>query len=80
MIVSATIRDSCSTASKSIGVDRRPPYALLEANADGHDLALHRVAYDTDAVIRAIFAHHVFPNPEWLVAKFGSSTPVTALS
>jgi hypothetical protein len=31
---------------------------------------LHRVAYDTEAVIRAIYAHHMYPNSEWLAAKF----------
>jgi predicted phosphodiesterase len=50
--------------------DRRASYALLEADAGGYRLSLHRVAYDTEAVIRAIYAHHMYPNPEWLASKF----------
>jgi predicted phosphodiesterase len=50
--------------------DRRASYALLEADASDYRLSLHRVAYDTEAVIRAIYAHHMYPNPAWLAAKF----------
>jgi predicted phosphodiesterase len=53
--------------------DRRAAYALLEADASGYQLALQRVPYDTEAVIRAIRAHHFFPNPDWLIAKFADS-------
>jgi hypothetical protein len=55
--------------------DRRAAYALLEADAGGHRLTLHRVAYDTQAVIDAIRTRHFFPNPDWLIAKFADPTP-----
>jgi predicted phosphodiesterase len=50
--------------------DLRASYALLEADASGYQVTLHRVAYDTEAVIRAIQEHHFFPNPDWLIGKF----------
>ena len=34
---------------------------------DGYAASL---AYDTAAVIRAIYENHVFPNPDWLAAKY----------
>jgi predicted phosphodiesterase len=50
--------------------DRRASYALLAADRDGFHLRLHRVAYDTAAVIRAVYAQHVLPYPAWFVDKF----------
>lgn len=50
--------------------DRRASYALLEADTSGYHVTLHRVAYDTEAVINAITQHHFFPNPDWLIEKF----------
>jgi predicted phosphodiesterase len=50
--------------------DRRASYARLDADGDGYRLSLRGVAYDTAAVIRAIYENHVFPNPDWLAAIF----------
>jgi predicted phosphodiesterase len=36
------------------GPDRRASYALLEADATGYQIALHRVAYDWDAVVESL--------------------------
>ena len=60
----------CVSNPRRDAPDPRASYALLEADTGGHRLMLHRVAYDTEAVIRAIREHHFFPNPEWLIAKF----------
>ncbi|HKC74115.1 MAG TPA: metallophosphoesterase family protein [Chloroflexota bacterium] len=68
---------SVSTPRIDIAPDRRASYVLLEADADGYRLTLHRVAYDTEAVIRAIDANHAFPSPDWLAAKFAPQTPDT---
>jgi predicted phosphodiesterase len=52
--------------------DLRASYALLEAGVHDYHIAFRRVAYDTEAVIRAVYESHMFPNPEWLIAKFVS--------
>jgi hypothetical protein len=40
----------------------RADYALLEAGTDGYHITLHRVAYDTEAVRRAMVRHYL-PQP-----------------
>ncbi len=55
--------------------DPRASYALLEADEGGYRLTLHRVAYDVDAVVRAIHEHHMFPNPDWLARHFAGRMP-----
>ena len=59
--------------------DQRASYALLEADECGYRLTARRVAYDVDAVVRAIATSHFFPNPEWLARRFarGTSLPGT---
>jgi len=66
-----------ASVSNPRGPDRRASYTLLDAGISGYGLTLHRVAYDTEAVIRAIRAHHFFPNPEWLIAKFADPDPTS---
>jgi predicted phosphodiesterase len=56
--------------SNPLDEDRLASYALLEADARGHEIALHRVPYDRRAVVEAIVRSRFLPNPEWLVAKF----------
>lgn len=55
--------------------DPRASYMLLEADSSGYHITLQRVAYDMEAVIRAISEHHVFPNPEWLARRFVMHAP-----
>jgi predicted phosphodiesterase len=59
--------------SNPLDPDRMASYALLEANAGGHELTTHRIAYDRAAVVEAIGRSRFFPNPEWLIAKFASA-------
>lgn len=61
---------SVSNPRTKLSPDLRASYALLEADAVGYQVMLQRVPYDTQAVIRTIQERHVFPNPEWLIAKF----------
>ena len=68
------------SVSNPLGSDRRASYAVLAAEADGYQITLQQVAYNTDVVIRAISEHHMFPNPEWLVAKFADSAPISTPS
>ncbi len=51
-------------------IDRRASYGLLDADVSRYRLAIHHVAYDTEAVVRAIHAHGVYLNADWLTAKF----------
>lgn len=46
--------------------DRRASYALLDAI-----LVDTSSRFGTAPVIRSIPKNHFFPNPEWLIAKFG---------
>lgn len=52
--------------------DLRASYALLDADASGYQLMLHRAAYDTDAVIDAVRRSHLFPpaGKDWLIERF----------
>lgn len=59
-----------SNPRQNLSSDLRATYALLKADATGYEVTIRRVPYDTQAVIRSIEEHHVFPNPEWLIAKF----------
>lgn len=55
---------------RSLSSDLRATYVLLEADATSYDVSIRRVPYDTQTVIQSIEEHHVFSNPEWLIAKF----------
>jgi predicted phosphodiesterase len=50
--------------------DLRGSYAFLDADASGHSVSLHRVAFDIDAVIASIRHSDFYPNPEWLVRRY----------
>ena len=52
--------------------DRRPSYAMLEANEDSYRITLHRAPLDPDAVIRAIEHSHVFTDRDWLISFYRS--------
>ena len=66
-----------SSVSNPLAPDLRASYAIIEADESSTEVTLHRVAYDLEAVIKAIEASHFFPNPEWLTAWFkGERRPV----
>lgn len=52
--------------------DRRASYATIDAGSGDLRVSMHRVEYDTHAVVQAIRASDFFPNPEWLIGKFSA--------
>lgn len=51
------------------GEDRRATYALLEAEEGRYELERRHVAYDVDAVVKAMEAS-TYPMPEWVLSHF----------
>jgi predicted phosphodiesterase len=47
------------------GKDTSACYGLLDANADGYTLTLHRAAYDVSPVLKAIDTRH-YPDPSYI--------------
>lgn len=66
---------SVSNPRTNLSSDLRASYSTIEDDAAGYEVTLHRVQYDTQAVIRSIKEHHFFPNPEWLIAKLAGRQP-----
>jgi diadenosine tetraphosphatase ApaH/serine/threonine PP2A family protein phosphatase len=61
------------SVSNPVGQDRRASYALLDADASGYRLALHRVVYDYDAVTDAIRRSRLPAGPAaWMLKHFAS--------
>ena len=59
------------SVSNPAGPDMRASYALLDADAAGCELILHRVAYDLGAVIESIRRGRMPPDPAaWLIRHF----------
>lgn len=59
------------SVSNPLGQDRRASYALLEADATGYRISLHRVAYDYGAVIESIrSSRHPAGPAAWLIRHF----------
>lgn len=69
---------SVSNPRRDLSDDVRASYAVLDADESGYEVALHRVSFDVEAVMRAIRNSNFFPNPGWLISKFADHTPAAA--
>ncbi|MGH9198845.1 MAG: metallophosphoesterase family protein [Acidimicrobiia bacterium] len=59
--------------------DKRPSYALLEADSSGYQLELHRAFLNVDRLIDAIRQSHV-PNAGWLINLYSDSENIITTS